>query len=53
MKVKFIKEHFSGIKKGAIIEIDKETASRWIKEGYAEEVKPKRRAKTKEGKSLL
>lgn len=40
MKIKFIKEHFSGIEKGRECEVSDEFALSMIDEGFAEEVKP-------------
>jgi len=50
MKVKFIKDHFSGIKEGAIVESSELNCKRWIDLGFAEEItaeKPKRKRRTK------
>ncbi len=51
MKIKFIKDHSTGIAIGRIVGVDEKFGSRMIAEGYAEEVKdeakPKRRTTKK------
>lgn len=50
MKVKFIKDHFSGIKEGTEVNSSEQNCKRWIDLGFAEEVtaeKPKRKRRTK------
>lgn len=47
MKIKFIKDHEVGIKKGHIASVNGPTAKKFIDEGYAEEVKAKKDSKKK------
>lgn len=45
MKVKFIKDHFTGIKKDEVKELAEDHALRLIKEGFCEQVKKGRKKK--------
>jgi hypothetical protein len=53
MKVKFIKDHPAGVKKGTETNVSKEIADKWAKEGYVEitEKEAKIERKTKELKT--
>ena len=45
MKVKFIKDHFTGIKEGEVKEFKEDHAQRLIKEGFCEVLKKPRKKK--------
>jgi hypothetical protein len=47
MKVLFIKDHFTGIKKGDVKELATDHAQRLIEESYCEEVTEKKRGRKK------
>lgn len=53
MKIKFIKDHKTGISIGRVVGVDELFGNRMIKEGYAEEVKdePKKRTTKKKVES--
>ena len=45
VKIKFLKDHSSGFRKGQIVDMPKDNVSAWVASGYAEVLKSKKAKK--------